>query len=172
MLYIIGTSHHYQFGAGVRFGQDECTVADQSAFTEMLYDVIASFGGEVLAEEANQQAIEEVGKKTSVVQQVATQKAVPRMFCEPDRAERVTLGIRNENQIRIAAYPGELEEAEVQKQVADSWRLREQEWLRRLEDVKSKIVVFVCGANHVLTFVPLAEEQGFVCKVVHADWQA
>lgn len=172
MLYIIGTSHHYQFGAGVRFGRSYCTEADQSALAEMLRDLAVSFSAEVLAEELNQRALTEVEKTASVMQSVAAELAIPHLFCEPDRAERVNLGIRDENEIRISAFPDKLDEAVVQRLVVESWRRREKEWLRRLVVAKTKNVVFVCGADHIETFVPLAQEQGFECKVLHANWEA
>ena len=172
MLYIVGTGHHYQFGTGARFGQDCCTEPDERAFAQMLRDLIATVGGEVLAEELNQQALEEVGKTISVMQRIATEASAPHIFCEPDRAERVKLGIKDENEIRISAFPRSLDEALVQSLAADSWRRREQEWLLRLDAVKSKNVILVCGANHIATFVPLAQEQGFDCKVMHVNWEA
>jgi len=172
MLYIVGTGHHYQFGAGARFGQDHCTESDESEFAQMLRDLFTSAAADVLAEELNQQALEEVGRGKSVMQLIAAELSASHMFCEPDRAERVNLGIRVENEIRISAFPKTVDEEVVQTLSAESWRRREQEWLRRLDAVKSKNVIFVCGADHIATFVPLAQEQGFKCNVVHYHWEA
>jgi hypothetical protein len=171
MLHIAGTSHHYQFGAGVRFGPDHCTEADERAFVELLHNLAHSCAAEVFAEELNQQALAEVGKTSSVMQLVAATLKLPHLFCEPDRAERTALKIMDENEIRFSVFPKRLDEAVVQARAAESWRRREQEWLQRLVIAKSKNVVFVCGANHISTFVPLAQAEGFECKVVHAHWQ-
>jgi len=171
MLYVIGTGHHYQFGTGVRFGEGHCTEADQTAFAEMLRNLTTKLAIQVLAEELNGQALEEVGKTTSVLQLVAAERAVPHLFCEPDRRERGPLGIRGENEIRISSFPNRLDEEAVQTLVAESWRRRELEWLRRLDAVRSKNVLFVCGARHISTFVQLALDKGFGCTVVHAAWE-
>jgi len=172
MLLVIGTGHHYQLGAGVRFGDDYCTEEDAMAFANLLRELTVTHGVHVLAEELNQQALEEVDKNTSVVQMVAAEQAMPHLFCEPDRQERHQLGIRTENDIRISAFPKTLTEDVVQALSTESWRHREMEWLRRLDAVKSEVVLFVCGANHIPTFVPLAQEQGFAITVVHAAWEA
>lgn len=172
MLFIVGTGHHFQFGAGVSFGHDHCTEANQSSFAEMLRNLTMACRADILAEELNQQALAEMGRTASVVQLVATELAIPHLFCEPDRAERIVLGIMDENEIRISAFPKSVEEATVQTLVAESWRRREEEWLRRLIELKSKNIVFVCGACHVSTFVSLAMEQGFECQVAHANWKA
>jgi len=172
MLFIVGTDHNYQFGAGVRYGEDHCSEADQAAFAHMLRDLATTLAAEVLAEELNGQALEEVGRTKSVMQLVAAEGAIPHLFCEPDRQERRILGIRVDNEIRISAFPKVLDEHTVQALVSESWRRRELEWLRRLDTVRSKNVLFVCGAQHISTFASLAREHGFECKVVHAAWEA
>ena len=172
MLNIVGTSHHYQFGAGTSFGDDYCTEENQSAFVDMLRILAVTLEAKILAEELNQQALEEVGKNTSVLQLVAKGLAIQHMFCDPDRGERVKLGIKSENEIRITAFPKRLSEAVVKKLEAESIKRREQEWLRRLVEAKSKNILFICGANHISTFVQLALGAGFKCRVAHANWIA
>lgn len=172
MLHIIGTGHHYQFGSSVRFGNYRCSAEDQNAFARLLRDLATSCVADVLAEELNPQALEEVGKTTSVMQLVAAELAIPHLFCEPDRTERAKLGIRDENEIRVSSFPNDLHESVVQSLLAESWRRREQEWLRRLVGARSKNVVFVCGSEHISTFVAFAQQQGVQCKVVDDSWEA
>lgn len=171
LLLVVGTGHHYQFGAGVHFGDDCCTEECEVAFTKMLRELTVAHGIRLLAEELNQQALEEVDKNTSVVQAIAAELSIPHLFCDPDRQERYDLGIKTENDIRISAFPKTLPEDVVQTLCAESWRRRELEWLRRLDAVKSKVVLFVCGANHVPTFVPMALAQGIAIKVAHTAWE-
>jgi len=171
MLLVVGTGHHYQFGAGVHFGGDCCTEADETAFAEMLRELTDAYAVQVIAEELNLQALKEVGKSTSVMQTVATALAIPHLFCDPNRQERQQLGIRTESDIRMSVFPKTLTEDVVQALTVESWRRRELEWLRRLDAVKSKRVLFVCGANHISTLTPLAQTQGFGVKVVHIAWR-
>lgn len=172
MLHIVGTGHHYQFGTGAQFGRDRCSKSDERAFAFMLRILASSVAAEVFAEELNAQALTEVGKDRSVVQALAMELSRDHMFCEPDRQERVSLGIKMENDIRISAFQESLDEDAVQELVVESWRRREQEWLRRLQPLRSRTVIFICGANHIESFVPLAREYGHECQVVHANWRA
>lgn len=172
MLYVVGTSHHYQFGAGARFGDRRCTEEDEAAFASLLREIATSLGIAGLAEELNRQALEEVGKQVSVAERIASALRIQHFFCEPDRSERVALGIKDENQIRMSAFPNFLPEDEVQELIAEHWQKREQEWLRRMEGLKEAKVLLVCGADHVSTFIPLASQQGHQCEVIHANWEA
>jgi hypothetical protein len=172
MLYIIGTGHHYQFGEGTQFGKDLCTREDEAAFVRMLRETTARLSIRVMAEELNPQAFTEVGKSASVLQIVAAQLALPHLFCEPDSSERDALGIWEENAIRVSAFPKELDKGVVQALIAQSWSRREQEWLRRLEETKAENVLFLCGSDHIPTFVALARDHGFESIVVDPDWTA
>jgi hypothetical protein len=170
-LFIIGTSHHLQFGAGVSFGGHSCTVEDEAAFSNALRVLADSRGTDAVAEELNDQALREVQRLASVPQLIATELQVPHMFCEPNRAERRGLGIRDENTIRLSVFPKTLDESTVGRLVAESWALREREWLRRLTQLKATRIMLICGADHVKTFVPLARAEGFEVEVVHENWE-
>jgi hypothetical protein len=171
-LHIVGTSHHYQFGAGASYGPHECSANDHAAFAGLLRKVAESSAADAIAEELNEQALREVGSNASVPQLLARELKIPHLFCEPDREERQSLGIQDENSIRISAFPKTLDEKLVQRLVEQSWKRREEEWLRRLDGLASYRIVFVCGASHVETFVPRAIEHGFHVEVRHADWKA
>jgi hypothetical protein len=171
-LHIVATGHHYQLGAGFSFGGFKCTIKDQIAFLNMLRELIATESLNALAEETNRQALQEAGATQSVLEILASELSLPHTFCEPDRSERAGLGIYEENSIRLSAYPKVLDETEIQRLVADSWRRREEEWLSRLEKIDAARILFVCGADHVHTFVPRAEKHGFQISVAYANWEA
>lgn len=171
-LHIVATSHHYQLGAGFSFGGFKCTVEDQISFENMLRMLVATESVDALAEETNRQALQEAGTAQSVIEILASELGLRHAFCEPDRLERTALGIYEENSIRLSVFPRKIEESEVQRLVADSWRLREEEWLRRLEKICASSILFVCGSSHVHSFVPRAEKHGFQINVAYANWEA
>jgi hypothetical protein len=172
MLYVVGTSHHYQFGAGARFGDQVCTPDDEHAFAILLRHSAVALDVAAMAEELNRQALEEVGQTLSVAERVASDLGLPHLFCEPDRKERAVLGIKDENQIRISAFPKTLQENVVQTLLAEHWTRREREWLKRLSSLGAVNTLLVCGSDHVPTFVPLAAQNGYECQVIHANWEA
>ena len=170
-VHIVGTGHHYQLGAGFAFGGFQCTTEDQAAFLSMLRELVQREFLGAVAEELNQQALQEAGGSRSVPQALAAELGLPHLFCEPDRTERTQLGIRDENSIRISAFPKTLDATIVQRLAAESWRLWEEEWLKRLVRLNSSRTLFVCGANHVGPFVARATDHGFQVVVSHANWE-
>ena len=172
LLYVVGTSHHYQFGAGIRFGEYTCSTDDQVAFSQMLRSLAVSKSVEVIAEELNEQALQEVGSKISIPKLLAQELRLQHIFCEPNRVERTNMGIFDENEIRISVFPNTLDEVAVQKLVKESWERREEEWIHRLSGIVASRLIFVCGSNHIVTFVPLVAERGFQPIVVHENWVA
>jgi hypothetical protein len=171
-LHIVGTGHHYQFGAGISFGGFSCSAKDHIVFAKMLRKLATSVAAETIAEEANEQALRDVGSRASVPQLVAHKLKIFHLFCDPDRTERQLLGIHEENMIRVSAFPEMLNEATVQQLSAQSWRRREEEWLRRLNNIKATRIIFICGAEHIATFPALAVQRGFQVVVEHATWEA
>jgi hypothetical protein len=137
---------------------------------QMLRDLSVSCSAEAIAEELNEQALQEVGSDASVPQLLARELNIPHLFCDPDRTERLALGIRDENSIRISAFPKDLDEESVRILIDESWKRREEEWIRRLRGLAVSRLVFVCGADHISTFAPLATEHGFQVSVAHRDW--
>ncbi|ELA8156056.1 hypothetical protein NB476_05535 [Vibrio sp. RM-44-3] len=59
-----------------------------------------------------------------------------------------------------------LEELELRKQ--HGYRLREQEWLNRVNALDISPLLVVCGANHVYPFKDLLQENGYLVQVASA----
>lgn len=172
LLNIVGTGHHYQFGVGVKYGAYACTNEDQSRFKAMLSELAVLIGADAIAEELSEQAMSEVGCGASVPQLVANELNLSHLFCDPNRAERQKLGIYDDNFIRVAEFPKILDEPTVKSRIAESWSRRENEWIRRLRGLDASRLIFICGSEHLTTFVPLALQNGFDVSVVHKNWQA
>jgi hypothetical protein len=171
-LHIIGTGHHYQFGNGTTFGGFQCTQACEDAFLSMLRICAVETASSLLAEELNVQAMHEAGCVASLLQVVARDLFLPHLFLEPDRAERVRLGISDENQLLMSAWPQKLEQSEYDRLVEESCSRREDEWIRRLRRLPASNTLVICGAAHVPTLCPRAIQAGFQIALIHANWQA
>lgn len=171
-VHVIGTGHHYQFGAGVKFGQVECSSADAHAFAEYLLQLAKTTRARLIAEELNFQALHEVGASISVPQQVAALLCISHLFCEPDREERASLGIMDENTVRALAFMEHLPEPVIQARLQDHWRRREEEWHKRIAQAALSPVLFVCGSNHSNTFSELLRTHGVEVTVEQGNWEA
>lgn len=171
-LHIVGTGHHYQYGSGRSFGGYICTDEDEAAFAETLRVVAQRVSADLIAEELNIQALHEMGADRSVPQSVASALHLPHLFCEPNRTERLTLGIYEDTAILVSAFPEQVSEAEFLRLSADSWRRREEEWCRRLCLSAAQRIVFICGSDHIASFPSLAETKGFIVTIAERDWKA
>ena len=170
-LHLIGTGHHLQFGAGARFGGYACSAEDEKAFATFLAEAAQRSSAIAIAEELNRQALIEVGCQTSVAERVSSALGIAHLFCEPDRSERAALGIMDENDVRASLVFKKFNEEQVQAKISDHVRLREEEWLRRVAELGTGPILFVCGANHVDTFTALLDLHGLQVTIVCRDWE-
>lgn len=172
-LLLIGTRHTYQYGAGNAWNSEApCTPEDEHAFRQMLTDVVAEHNVCCIAEEMNEDGLAEANKIESVPQIIAGILGLPHVFCELNRRERVALGIRQENDIRIAAFFDEKSEEYVEAALKDQFHRRESVWLDRVEAIGTWPVLFICGANHVPSFAALLQEAGVECEVLYLNWKS
>jgi hypothetical protein len=171
-LYIIGTSHHYQFGAGAGFGDEYCSRTDENAFIEMLSNVVRKTNSNAIAEELNPQAVIDIPSSTPIIKNLTKQLGISHSYCDPDRNQRFELEIKDENEIRISLDLLSGHDTKIQELVNESYQRREDEWLKRLCKISASDIIFVCGANHINTFTPKAIKAGFLAKVVYDCWQA
>ena len=123
-----------------------------------------------IAEEMSKEALLESSYIASIPMQVAEALRLPHRFCDPDRAERTRLKIRQENEIRKSAFLVSLPEAEVIARLSESHAKRESYWLRQLRDLNLWPVLFVCGANHVRSFGELLRRECIAMRVAAEDW--
>ena len=68
-------------------------------------------------EELNEDGVREAGIPVSALQDVSQAHRVPHRFCEPDRAQRAALGIRDAGTIRSDAFLKEIEPHEVDEEI-------------------------------------------------------
>lgn len=171
-VYVVGTGHHYQFGAGVTFGGYACSTEDARRFEAFLLDASRRYGIATIAEELSREALQEVGGTSSVPENVAKLLSIRHCFCDPDRSERVALGIEEENAIRASGFMENARPEDIEARVLDSIRRRESEWLNRLSRLDSNGTLFVCGSDHVAAVVSLLSDVGYRVTLLHQNWDA
>ena len=171
-LYLIGTSHVYQFGAGAAFGSSTCSIAQADAFRTILSDACKSYRIAAVAEELNEQALAEVDKQVSVPYEVASSLGLPHCYCEPNCDERASLRIREENAVIAFGQIGGKSSEEINRLVLVEWRKREEIWLERIPALQAWPVLFVCGALHIPTFTDLVRSRGIPCELIAENWEA
>jgi hypothetical protein len=123
-----------------------------------------------VAEEMSEEALSQHEGAVSIPMQVARALAISHRLCDPNNEERAKLGIHQEGDIRVQAFPSSLSEPEVAARLADSNAKREKYWLDQLRSLDLWPVLFVCGADHVATFCQLLNHEGIATHVAAEDW--
>ena len=156
MVIVVGTSHTIQ-------------TADLE-LQPFLDSLCQEFKIQAVAEEMNEEALAENNCVASIPIRVANALQIPHRFCDPSRIERAKLEIRQENDIRISAFPSTLSESEVAAHVAESHAKRERYWLKQLRSLNLWPVLFVCGADHVPSFCRILKAEGIGVHIAAEDW--
>ena len=158
MVIVVGTSHTIQ--------------TTDLALQPFLENLCQKFNARAVAEEMSEEALAEKDRAASIPMHVAKALQIRHRFCDPDKAQRAKLGIRQENDFRLEAILSNsaLSEPEVAACLADSHARRERYWLDQLRDFNVWPVLFVCGADHVASFSQLLKQQDMAVHVAAEDW--
>jgi len=87
------------------------------------------------------------------------------------------LGIRTDEDIRIEGWLKSWTQKQIEAVVAKcgtdaSDRIREQhEWLRRIQELDTWNLLFICGANHFASFANLLQRAGIAVIEACQDWE-
>ena len=156
MIIVVGTSHSLQR-----------TSLELKGFLE---HACRTFGANAVAEEMSEEALSQHGGAECIPMQVARALDIQHRLCDPNNAERAKLGIQQEADIRAHALPSVLSESEVAVRLADSNARRERYWLEQLRALNVWPVLFVCGADHVASFLQLLKHEGIAAHIAAEDW--
>ena len=163
---VLGTDHRFQQRSA------EFTEPQHQAFAAFVLATAKQAGVAGLAEENSVAALAEAGVTQSTVELIAHELGLWHRYCDPDMKTRAKLGMLQENEIRISAFPEKLTEEEVQRRLVGSMRDREAYWLSELAEFNTWPVLFVCGAEHSLPFLDLLKGRGINAVFVAEDWGA
>lgn len=165
-VFVLGTDHRFQRRS------TEFIEAQHQAFAAFVLATAKQAGVAGLAEENSVAALAEADIAQSTIELIAHELGLRHRHCDPDMKMRAKLGMLQENQIRISAFPEKLAEAEVQRRLGESMRAREAYWLSDLIEFNTWPVLFVCGAAHSLPFLDLLKGRGINAVLVAEDWGA
>lgn len=163
---ILGTDHRFQSRS------PEFTDRQHQQFAAYITATASDNGVNAIAEENNAEALAEAEVAESTVQTLARELGLKHRYCDPNMQTRAELGIRQENQIRISAFPKQLTEAEVRQRLEEAMYARECYWQSELLKFDTWPVLFICGAEHSLRFLNLLRVNNLDAVLVARDWGA
>jgi hypothetical protein len=151
MIHIIGTAHwKTQYWSDlIRKGEslDTCPVIVER-FESYLQNAAISLNATIIAEENSKQLVDQLEGGSSVAKTVAEELRLRHDYSDPDGEERIALGV------------GERPED------------REPIWMGRLQPFSPNktSIIFVCGADHSVSFQSLLERNGLHAQIHCQDW--
>ena len=101
----------------------------------------------MIAEENSEYAVAQLEGGSSVAKKVADELRVRHIFCDPDRDERQAAIIQTNPE-------------------------RETVWMQRVRSSYKKdgSIIFICGADHSLSFGALLDRNGLHAQIYCQDW--
>jgi hypothetical protein len=153
MIHIIGTDHKKtQFWSDAirqNKAKDTCA-AIVGRFELYLRDATILLEAAVIAEENSEQRVDKMdgGSPASVAKTVADALGLRHVYCDPDLNERGALGVgKHQND-------------------------REPIWMDRIQrfSPNETSIIFVCGADHAVSFQSLLEWNGLYAGIYCEDW--
>lgn len=172
-VFIIGTNHVYQFGGGAAFKDATCSPEHEAKFRQFLVKACRSYGVVAIGEELSDNALTEMNRTDSVPKHAARELALEaHRYCDPNRAERKRLGIRDDSYIRATGQSSGKSKALIEEEVLAEHKKREPYWLAQLSALDAWPVLFVCGSCHVSSFSALLRESGAEATILEHDWRA
>lgn len=168
MIHLIGTHHKFQIAG----------VVPNDEFLTYLSKAVIEMKATVLAEEMNADGEKILGgpEGKSIATIVAERFKIQHLYCDPNKAERKTLGIRSDSDIMEQAMSAWFISDENPNIVADRERrkdfpVREGFWLQKLRPyLAAPSIVFVCGADHIETFKVLLVSDSNNVSIHCREW--
>ena len=164
LLYIIGTDHKYQHRSS------KLTDIQHEGFEMHIGQIVVERKIALLAEENNEQAVQENGLAKSSIQNLAEIFSIPHLFCEMDRESRAENGMEQEKGIRISGFMKNLTEDEIERKIQESYRNREAHWIKCILERDIWPTLFICGANHAIPFQELVLRSHVSPLLLSKDW--
>lgn len=120
---------------------------------------------------------EEIDIQDSVIFDISNELNIEYKIIEPNEQERIALGIDSLNQVRYGILVEFDDDAsieattECEKRKQQTYREREQEWLKRIKAMRGNRILVVCGAAHITPFNKLLNSNDFNVKIECSLWE-
>ena len=169
IVVLVGTDHKFQ--RPVNGSEDTGIESFRNAIRELClrHKVCA------LAEEMNPQALQEYEIAESVPYQLCGELGLLHQYSDPSLQERPALGIRRDRDIELQGWQERWTRKKIDAAIRShgsvvSDRIREKEWLRRIQELDAWPLLFVCGADHFAQFSKLLQMSGITVVEAYKDW--
>ncbi|MBU4373580.1 MAG: hypothetical protein KJ714_03905 [Euryarchaeota archaeon] len=171
-MYIIGTLHSYQFGAGSNIEGLFCTEENEQSFQSAILAVCKRYCIAAIAEEMSITALQEQSVSISVPKKVSDILGIgdKHLYCDPSREQQESLGIRDENTVKAYGMLTGKSESEISEDQIVERRKREPIWRDNLLKSNNWPLLFICGYWHVPTFSEEMRKAGYSVKVLYKNW--
>lgn len=124
-VYIVGVDHRIQW---IPKSSSPQWAKEVDRFITYICSQCKEHNIEIVAEEFSEYLVNQNSAENSSARYAATKVGLEHLYCDPDPNERNQLEIEDSN-------------------------AREQEWLNRLVASKKEKIIFICGNNHIDSFV-------------------
>ena len=141
-IFLIGVDHRIQW---IPKQLDPEWSAKLQEFSEYLDHICSKNEITLIAEEFSEEALKKSNAVDSVSRQVSAKSGVQHLFCDPTTQERRTSGISTDSQ-------------------------REQFWLDRLTSTCHDKIIYICGENHLKSFLDKLSMAGHDPTILSSGW--
>jgi hypothetical protein len=141
-IFLIGVDHRIQW-----IPKHLCQEwsAKLQEFSEYLDYICSKNEITLIAEEFSEEALKKSNAADSMARQISAKSGVQHLFCDPTTQERQVSGISTDSQ-------------------------REQFWLNRLTSTCHDKIIFICGEDHVKSFVGKLRMAGYDPTILSSGW--
>ena len=167
---LVGTDHKFQRPV------NRSKAAGVERFQATLRELCLRYKVQAIAEEMNLQALQDHEVAESIPYQLCGELKLLHQYSDPSREERKVLGIRSDHDIELQGWRESWSRKKINASIRRygsiaSDRIREKEWLRRIQKLKAWPLLFVCGADHFAQFSRLLRMAGLTEVEAFKDWE-
>jgi hypothetical protein len=152
---IVGTSHSYQIPP---------TGPAANELRAFLGEIVNTHLVRVIAEEMSQEALANWDVTSTLCLELAIATGVSHRYCDLDGAQRSAAGVRDVHHMKADGFIYGWSTEQIEQEIRASHSIRERHWMTELLDLNNWPVLFICGAEHVLPFQQLLQENGLSCR--------
>jgi hypothetical protein len=171
VVVLIGTDHKFQLP------MNEAERAEVESFRNAIRDLCVWHKVYAIAEEMNPQALQKSKIRESVPYQLCGELRLLHQYSDPSLQERKVLGIRSDHDIELQGWRESWTRKKINADIRRygsivSDRIREKEWLRRIQELDVWPLLFICGSDHFVPFATLLRDAGMTVIEAHQDWES
>ena len=159
MIYLIGVNHAIQDNGFIRRIDKNNAEGIREEFRNYLINVAEEKEITYIVEESCPEVLRKLQATSTMPKMAAESLRLRYMWVEPESEERNKLGIPT------CSYE-HLPEEEKQK----IYRIRENYWLKQIENIKNHNILFVCGPEHIKPFQKLLLENQWQVRILEEYW--